>query len=393
MRDLLTSGFEVAPGSGAAFARLYDDILDRDPAASPACSRVAVLDGDVIGHALYLPRQIQLAAGDCPGALVGLVVVDERHRGQGVGTVLIEDVHREAATHGIGLLLLAGDPGYYRRFGYHQAFTRWERVVDVADLPAGRNTLRPADASDADWLAALAEVAPPGSVLPSADRWKWLLATGHPRGLIEALPAILGHAVETDACLVDPDGGAVVRIAAGEGQATVYEAATGGTGVDELLAGVAGWCADAGARAVRFRLGKRNALFETAGAPGRVEDPEWQFRVVDLDQVLAGVRPVLERRAEELGDWEREIRLRTPRASLVLGVRSGALDVRLVREAEEKPDSEGLTLPEWGLGRLMLGCDDVLAAVEKAGSPESLRSAMACLFPPHPPTFTLSDAI
>ena len=48
VRSLLRSEFEVAPGVSAAFAALYDDLLERDPHVTPEHSRVAILEGRVV---------------------------------------------------------------------------------------------------------------------------------------------------------------------------------------------------------------------------------------------------------------------------------------------------------------------------------------------------------
>ena len=108
VKALLRSEFEVGPGVGVAFAKLYDDLLDRDPIVVEACSRVAVEEGRVVGHALYAPRTLRIAGCDVSAALIGLVVVAPDCRGEGVGGALIQDVERAILELYEGLALAPG---------------------------------------------------------------------------------------------------------------------------------------------------------------------------------------------------------------------------------------------------------------------------------------------
>jgi GNAT superfamily N-acetyltransferase len=84
---------------------------------------VAVAPDRIIGSAqLALP----FFATALHRATVEKVFVDPASRGQGVGTLLMEEIHELARLHGRSLLLLGsrkggGAEGFYRRLGYREA--------------------------------------------------------------------------------------------------------------------------------------------------------------------------------------------------------------------------------------------------------------------------------
>lgn len=94
---LLRAGFEVRPGLGDAFGRLYEWVLDRDPEVSHKCSRIALMEGRVVGHALLAPRFFVLDGVTFPGGILAMVVVEADCQGRGIGTAL-------ATGHPFGLL-------------------------------------------------------------------------------------------------------------------------------------------------------------------------------------------------------------------------------------------------------------------------------------------------
>ncbi len=75
---------------------------------------VAVVGGRVIGHTLA--ARVDLGGHDCV-AMAPLCVSPEHHN-EGVGSALVEELIRRADEQGWPLVLVLGDPGYYRRFGF-----------------------------------------------------------------------------------------------------------------------------------------------------------------------------------------------------------------------------------------------------------------------------------
>ena len=104
---------------------------------------VAVEDrGALIGHVLAAPGTLR--GGEARGggavlpdrrvlAVAPLAVLPSLWR-QGVGSSLIEEVLSRAERSGAPLVLLLGDPGYYRRFGFEPAGT-----YGIFHPPAGRD--------------------------------------------------------------------------------------------------------------------------------------------------------------------------------------------------------------------------------------------------------------
>jgi predicted N-acetyltransferase YhbS len=88
--------------------------LDRDP--DPALSWVAMADGAVIGSIRYWP--IEIGTAHHPALLLGPLAVDPAYMRQGIGSALTHRTLDIARTRGHGLVLLVGDPAYYRRFGF-----------------------------------------------------------------------------------------------------------------------------------------------------------------------------------------------------------------------------------------------------------------------------------
>lgn len=84
-------------------------------------SQVAVLDGKIVGHALY--SMVTVTNGDTIRefpALAPLAVVTS-HQKQGIGSQLMEAGLQVARDTGYGLMFLIGHPSYYPRFGFQPA--------------------------------------------------------------------------------------------------------------------------------------------------------------------------------------------------------------------------------------------------------------------------------
>ncbi|MCZ8316402.1 GNAT family N-acetyltransferase [Phreatobacter sp.] len=96
---------------------------------------VVAADGDeVIAMMCFVLEQPQpyLKAEIARVAWVSELVVDERHRGQGIGTALLEEAERLARAHGVSRLMIGAIVGNhvarkaYERFGFRPA------VVELA---------------------------------------------------------------------------------------------------------------------------------------------------------------------------------------------------------------------------------------------------------------------
>ena len=94
---------------------------------------VAELEGAVVGLAhLQVTPAIE---HDLPVGKLGALVVDESHRGHGVGRALVEAVEREARLRGCGLLFLTTSErrddahAFYERIGLEHTGRRYGRTL------------------------------------------------------------------------------------------------------------------------------------------------------------------------------------------------------------------------------------------------------------------------
>jgi GNAT superfamily N-acetyltransferase len=94
---------------------------------------VAELDGAVVGLAhLQVTPAIER---DRPAAKVGALVVDEAHRGHGIGRALVEAMEEEARRRGCELLFLTTSEGrddahaFYERVGLERTGRRYGRTL------------------------------------------------------------------------------------------------------------------------------------------------------------------------------------------------------------------------------------------------------------------------
>jgi GNAT superfamily N-acetyltransferase len=135
---------DAAPGDAAPVAALLTQLGDpSDPDAVEARldrlrvvgDRVVVaeLEGNVVGVA-HLQVSPALER-DRPAGKLGALVVDEAHRGHGIGRALVEAVEAEARLRGCGLLFLTtserrGDAhAFYEDVGLEHTGRRYTRTL------------------------------------------------------------------------------------------------------------------------------------------------------------------------------------------------------------------------------------------------------------------------
>ena len=105
IRSLLISAFG-GPGEAGLVDALRAD-------GDAEMSMVAVEQNEIVGHVMYSRLEAQIRAV----ALAPIAVAPAR-QGRGVGSALIAAGNAEATRRGFDVVLVLGDPAFYRRFGF-----------------------------------------------------------------------------------------------------------------------------------------------------------------------------------------------------------------------------------------------------------------------------------
>ncbi len=85
---------------------------------SVVLSLVAVAAGQVVGHVLFSPVTVEHSAPDSRWVALGPIGVLPDHQGRGIGSRLVREGLAQCQLQGCDGVVLLGDPGYYRRFGF-----------------------------------------------------------------------------------------------------------------------------------------------------------------------------------------------------------------------------------------------------------------------------------
>ena len=102
---------------GDTVAQLAIDLLE-DPTAAPLLSLVAAEAGEILGHCIF--STISVADKATPGAyILSPLAVDPGAQSAGIGSSLINNGLELLRNNGGELVMVLGDPNYYRRFGFH----------------------------------------------------------------------------------------------------------------------------------------------------------------------------------------------------------------------------------------------------------------------------------
>lgn len=294
------------------------------------------------------------------------------------------------------MLHLAGDLRFYRRFGYVEGYLKCRADVNIAfEKRQTSPPLRRAGPGDAIVLARVSgcEI-PEGAVEPTPDRWRWVLETGHPFGLLEVNDILLGFYAEEDFCLVLEEVRGVVRAAGGGGVLALYEAAAESReAAVDLLEAVCGFARRSGHRRLFFHLPPTNRLMQAARCPLETgPDPELLVKLLDAPALLTRLCPLLgdRLRSSGLSAWEGRVAIRTEQDECLLVCEQGELKVQVAGEGAEVR----ISLPEIGLVRAVLGTDSLAERIEgQSGGDAELVDLMDALFPARNPFFWLADSL
>ncbi|GAB3795089.1 N-acetyltransferase [Micromonospora zhanjiangensis] len=122
------------------------DALRATPAWLPELSIVAEAAGEIVGYALL--SRVFVEPGRVPALALGPVAVLPERQRLGYGTDVVQAALDAAADLGERLVVVLGDPAFYRRFGFQPA-SRFGLVSPWAGLGAPWQALvLPPDVSD-----------------------------------------------------------------------------------------------------------------------------------------------------------------------------------------------------------------------------------------------------
>lgn len=100
----------------------------------PELSIVGVEDDKVIGHILFTPLKVEGEKGTFDALALAPLAVHPNHQKVGIGSSLVEHGLEECRRLGHRMVVVLGDPNYYRRFGFRTARKRGiDTKIKVAD--------------------------------------------------------------------------------------------------------------------------------------------------------------------------------------------------------------------------------------------------------------------
>ncbi len=83
---------------------------------------VAESDLEVVGHVMISGATLRSVGGDRPIVLLSPIAVTPSRQGAGIGSALVRAVTAIADDRGQPLVVLEGNPAYYRRFGFEPSY-------------------------------------------------------------------------------------------------------------------------------------------------------------------------------------------------------------------------------------------------------------------------------
>lgn len=101
-------------------ARLVERIR-ASPQYVPGMALIAEIDGQTVGHVMISGATLRSDVGERPIAMLSPLAVVPGHQGMGMGQRLVREVTAAADRLGEPLVVLEGDPRYYRKVGFEPA--------------------------------------------------------------------------------------------------------------------------------------------------------------------------------------------------------------------------------------------------------------------------------
>jgi putative acetyltransferase len=126
-------------------------LLRQQQAYDADLSLVATINGQIVGHALFMPYTVMFMQVPVPGVCLAPIAIHPAFQGQGVGGALLDAGHRIARAKGYSFAFLLGHPTYYPRFGYqtrvygHSSVTMSREHVLLNTRPVVSRAVLPGD--------------------------------------------------------------------------------------------------------------------------------------------------------------------------------------------------------------------------------------------------------
>ncbi|UJW82958.1 GNAT family N-acetyltransferase [Hydrogenophaga sp. SL48] len=112
---LTTAAFLNAPHTSHTEAFIVNALRR---AGAMSVSLVVAQGGALVGHVATSP--VVVADGTPGWHGLGPISVSPEHQGKGIGSALMQAALQALRDQGAAGIMLVGDPGYYRRFGFRQ---------------------------------------------------------------------------------------------------------------------------------------------------------------------------------------------------------------------------------------------------------------------------------
>ncbi|MEU6022741.1 GNAT family N-acetyltransferase [Micromonospora sp. NPDC048871] len=120
VRRVLAAAFARPDVAIPPEVRLVDELRGSD-AWLPELAMVAEYGGEIVGYALFTRVTVSAPGQVAPALALGPVAVAPHRQRIGLGGAVVQAGLEAATELGERLVVVLGDPGYYRRFGFSRA--------------------------------------------------------------------------------------------------------------------------------------------------------------------------------------------------------------------------------------------------------------------------------